>query len=172
MKKCFLGIAFFIFGIVLSQSGAGASPLGRVLVLGFDSSHLNDVQDRFLRESTLREFHKKGFPIVSIMRLESIFYKGSGVNIRKISLDKIREYSREFSADYVVSGKLFLKGKKGERGDIRKGNSYICEITLYQRSCDKFTKIEREVPGRDNFYDFNTELAALIVKGVLTAVGD
>ena len=65
MKKTIVGAMIIIISSCLAAGGQALSKqAGRVLVLGFESRQLNDVQDRLLRETVLYRLHAGGRAIV------------------------------------------------------------------------------------------------------------
>ena len=74
----------------LFSDGMFAKPRGRMLVLGFRSSQLNDVQDRLLRETVMRRLYTEGYQIVPVMEIESVFSEDRKGRIRKLSRDDVQ----------------------------------------------------------------------------------
>lgn len=139
---------------------------GKILVCGFESRLINDLQDRLLRETVLREFHKQGYQIISVMNFESIFYNESVKFIRKLSSDELKSYCKEFKTDYAISGKISVKGNDQRVKKIKQGKTYHCEITLYIKEKDKFYKMSLDAKGTTDLYDFYNHLSKKIVSGV------
>ncbi len=103
-----LALGFFA-GSILSVNGGTAGK--KILVLGFRSSAINDVQDRLLRESVMRELLKRKYAIVPVMELENVITE-DGINLRKISPERARKLAQRFEADYALMGSISLRARR------------------------------------------------------------
>ncbi|MCP4135861.1 MAG: hypothetical protein GY754_33140 [bacterium] len=135
----------------------------KILVLGFSSAQINDIQERLLRETVLREFREKGFPIVPVMELESIFYDEKKKYPGLISTKDLKEYCRDLKADFSLAGSLYpSKGSKSSPG-IQAGRTYTCAFLLYSRKSNSFSEIKFESRGKKNLYKYFSNLSKIIV---------
>lgn len=167
-KKYFI-IPFSMLFLILFSSAlfyGQCKSRGKMLVLGFDSRLINDIQDRLLRETILRELHKQGYSIVTVMDFESVFHDSSGKYIRKPDLNDLKRFCSEFNADYALTGKIFPKDGNKALEKIVPDNLYICSIILYQKNMDKFYKLTLETRGKKSFYEYFLYLSEKIVAGL------
>ncbi|MFC1670985.1 hypothetical protein ACFL20_11395 [Spirochaetota bacterium] len=142
----------------------------KALVLGFNSGLINDIQDRLLRETLLRELKRQGYSIVPVMLFESVFSKRGSPNIRNINNKTIRKYCKKFKARFAISGKIYPKNKSALIKTIVKNEKYVCEINLYNYKSDKFISMVIEVNGMKDLYDFSKSLSKRIVLSVKSAL--
>jgi hypothetical protein len=91
---------------LLAWTSLFSKPKERLLVLGFDSRQLNDVQDRLLRETIMRQFLAKGYLIVQVMEIESLFHDSQKRQIRKLKPDDLRSLCDELKAGFACSGSI------------------------------------------------------------------
>ena len=77
----------------------------KILVLGTAAKSINDIEDRLLRESVMRELLKKGFDIVPVMELEGEVQQ-NGLDLRNVPSSVIKNLSLRFEADFCVSGSI------------------------------------------------------------------
>lgn len=140
-----------LFSLSLHAQGKGK---GKVLVLGFETSSLSDIQDRLLRETVMRDFDQNGYAIVPVMQLEYAMQE-SRTNIRKISREQLKNLCLEFGADCAITGIVSPGKPKG-----------FPDIILYRKETDKFIKFGVAVETEDNFYEYCFQLSTEIVKKV------
>jgi hypothetical protein len=158
--------------VALAMSAAlQAAPKERVLVLGFASRQLNDLQDRLLRETVLYRLHAIGHEIVPVMEIESLFRDDSKRFIRRLSRADVRTLCDELNAGVAVFGSIAPDGGRQDEAEIRKGKNYICLLTVYRKSDDRFTETKLMVTGRDSLYVFFIECAADIADGIQRVSG-
>ncbi len=138
-----------------------SKPAERILVLGFDSGLINNIQDRLLRETIMKELRVAGYPIVTVMEIESIFHNGPERQIRKLTREEIRSLCREMKAGYACWGAIVPEGKKGAEA-IRAGSGYVCTVTLYHGEKNNFEEIRLTIGGEDNLYRFYGSLSKMI----------
>jgi hypothetical protein len=138
----------------------------RVLVLGFESRQLNDVQDRLLRETVLYRLHTRGHAIVPVMEIEAQFQDDTKRRIRRISRADVRALCGELSAGSACYGSIAPEDGAKDDAEIRKGKTYTFHLTLYRKSDDSFTETKLRVAGRDSLYGFFTDCAAQIAEVV------
>ncbi|MBN2159461.1 MAG: hypothetical protein JW807_08705 [Spirochaetes bacterium] len=153
-------IVFFI--CVMVGGSADSKPKERVLVLGFNSVLLNDVQDRLLRETVLREFHTRGFRIVPVMEIESLLFEDQKRQIRRLGRDEIRNICDELRAGLACSGLIVPEDGRVDN-EIREGKNYLCTCTWYRRSDNRFSEIKLRVAGGKGLFRFFSSLAKMIV---------
>ena len=134
---------------------------GRILVLGFDSPQLNDLQDRLLRETIIRALHDKGHPIVPVMEIESLFYTSSIRQIRRLTPAAVRGLCDELNAGSACYGSI--NAETGRDNQIREGKRYICSIVYFRRDENKFYDLRFVAIGQKRLDRFFTSLAGEIV---------
>ncbi len=147
--------------ILLGQSLL-SKPAETILVLGFDTRLLNDIQERLLRESVMRQFHVSGYRIVPVMEIESIFHDGRERQIRKLKKDDIKSLCDEMRAGYACIGAMAPEIVTVDE-QIRSGINYICTMTFFIRKKNRFEDITIRVAGEDNLYRFYNALSKKIV---------
>lgn len=148
-----------------------AAPKERVLVLGFASRQLNDLQDRLLRETVLYRLLANGQAIVPVMEMESLFRDDSSRFIRRLSRADVRNLCDELNAGVAVFGSIAPVDGRQDDGEIRKGTNYICHLTVYRKSNNSFTETKLAVTGRESLYLFFTDCAAGIVVEITRTPG-
>lgn len=150
--------------IIFALSVPLAKPKERMLVLGFDCRQLNDIQDRLLRETILKEFLDKGFDIVPVMEIESLFY-GSGIRqIRRLKSAVIKGICDDLGAGYACYGTI--TPENGARdGMIMPGKNYICAVTYYQKEGNRFHELKLTVQGKESLLEYFRAVAAQVVVG-------
>lgn len=105
MKKI-INLCFIIFLLLpVCACGKDATSQGRILVLGFQSRTISELQDRLLRESIMRELRKQDYPIVPVMEIERFFREHNG-GIRRIKSSQMQDLCGELNAGYSVSGTI------------------------------------------------------------------
>jgi hypothetical protein len=142
---------------------ASAKPQARVLVLGFDSRQINDVQDRLLREAVMRRLQTDGYRIVPVMEIESVFNEDRKGNIRKLAPGDIRWACEELNAGFALSGSIAPEdGMPGN--EIITGKKYICSLVLFRKEGNRSTDVKVTVAGGENLLAFYNALSALVVE--------
>lgn len=150
----------------LFSDGMFAKPRGRMLVLGFRSSQLNDVQDRLLRETVMRRLYTEGYQIVPVMEIESVFSEDRKGRIRKLSRDDVRTICTDLVAGYALFGSISpMDGRQD--GGIAEGRNYDCRLVLYLKDSDRFTEVKLTLPGGKNLYEFYNALSEQGVREIV-----
>ncbi len=146
-------------------AAASAKPGDRVLVLGFESAQLNDLQDRLLRETVMRRLHTEGYRVVPVMEIESAFNEERKGRIRMLLRSEIRAVCDEMNAGFALSGAV--RPEDGSRGgEIVPGKNYVCSMVLYRRDGNRFMEFRVAAAGGKTLYEFYDTLAALIARGI------
>lgn len=151
-----------MLAIILLGQSLLSKPAEPVLVLGFNTKLLNDIQERLLRESVMRQFHISGYRIVPVMEIESIFHEEQKRQIRKLTRDEIKSLCGELKAGYACCGSIVPETAIVNE-EIRSGVKYICAMTLFIREKNKFETITIRIAGEDNLYGFYGALSKKIV---------
>lgn len=149
--------AFVLLGPTLRSK-----PAEPILVLGFDTKLLNDIQDRMLREAVMKEFSLSGLRIVPVMEIESIFHDGRERQVRRLKRDEIRRLCEEMKAGYACCGAMVPEAAMADEG-IRSGVNYLCEMTLFVREKNRFEAVTVRAAGEDNLFRFYGALSKKIV---------
>ncbi len=141
---------------------------GKILVLGFDSPQMTQVQDRMLRESLMRELRKSGYEPVPVMETESLFLEDESRQIRKIGDGLLKQFCLEAGAGCALTGKMYPKSVrvKKEKG-IKKNRVYVFEMRAYVRETEKFLSFRTESAGEKDLYDFFNKTAEAIAAGLV-----
>ncbi|OHD69152.1 MAG: hypothetical protein A2W19_06080 [Spirochaetes bacterium RBG_16_49_21] len=158
--------AFIIALFVIIPCFLPGKPAERILVLGFDSRLLNDIQDRLVRETVMRSFHDKGYRIVPVMEVESLFHGSRIRQIRKLNRDTVMSICDKLDAGYACYGSL-VPALGGRDDRIRQGKSYICTITLFRRDANSFDELKLQTEGAEDLHRYFTSLAEAIVVAVI-----
>lgn len=153
VKRIFL-YAFFIIVLAIPMNGASKDTPGMILVLGLKSVHLDDLQDRLLRESILRGLVERGYRIVPVMEMER-YFKSRGNSIRNIDISKIEELCDAFEAAYAVTGSM-----------VRKRRSYVFSVIIYEKAAENVTVSTISISDRERFMDYCIPLSGEIIERI------
>lgn len=154
VKKIFL-YAFFIIVLAIPMNGVSKdTPEGMILVLGLKSVHLDDLQDRLLRESILRSLIERGYRIVPVMEMER-YFKSRWNSIRNIDISKLKELCDAFEAAYAVTGSM-----------ARKRRSYVFSIIIYERAIENVTVSTVSISDKEKFMDYCIHLSGEIIEKI------
>ncbi|PKL35987.1 MAG: hypothetical protein CVV44_17345 [Spirochaetae bacterium HGW-Spirochaetae-1] len=170
MKKCryLILILIMLWGSALSPAGAGDKI--RIMVLGFRSPLMDDVQDTYLREALLRLLAQKGFSVVPVMDLEAIQNGETAIPLRSMTVSQIRECAVKYNAAYVIYGDLETDGRGDGSSEIREGRPYVCTTFIYCAGDNTTARLTYKIAGRENWYlffqDLAAELASMIEKSI------
>jgi hypothetical protein len=140
-------------------------PKERILVLGFESRQLNDIQDRLLRETILREFHDRGYSIVPVMEIETLFYGSQMRQIRKLKRDTVKSICDDLEAGFACYGSI-APDDGSKDNEIRPEKNYICALTFYRKDENKFHELKFTLPGRESLYQYFRSLAEAVVESI------
>jgi len=150
---------------ILSPGVIHSIPKERVLVLGFESRQLNDIQDRLLRETILREFHDKGYSIVPVMEIETLFYGSQMRQIRKLKRDTVKSICEDLKAGFACYGSI-APDNGSKDNEIRPEKNYICSLTVYRRDENRFHELKFTLPGRESLYQYFRSVAEAVVESI------
>ncbi len=157
-------LAVFLL-ILFSRPLEAGGEKGKVLVFGFESGVINDIQNRLLRERVLWKFRKREYPIVPVMEYERVFREKPESYTRTLNRDVLKRYCIRFRADYAVSGSLESKSFNKSIKEIRAKIRYTCRLILYKRAEDDFIFIKFDIDGDTDYFRFFEELSGKIVAG-------
>ena len=159
--------AAVISAILAAPLSGERSFRGKILVLGFDSAQITQVQDRMLRETLMRELRKSGYDTVTVMETESLFLENESRQTRKISDGLLKKFCLEAGAGCAMTGKMHPKNVriKKETG-IKKNGVYVFEMRAYVRETEKFLSFRTETAGEKDLYDFFNKSAEAIAAGL------
>lgn len=164
-KQCYIVVMLALVFPLLARVSLSAKPKERALVLGFESRQLNDVQDRLLRETLMRQLLARGYPIVQVMEIESLFHDGQKLRIRNLKRDEVRGLCNDLRAGFACSGSIVPEDGK-EDNAIEAEKNYICTIRMYRREKDSFEEFELKIAGEKNLYQFFNTVAERIVSKI------
>ncbi|HPC40025.1 MAG TPA: hypothetical protein PLD91_03810 [Spirochaetota bacterium] len=147
---------------VLLGPSLRSKPDEPILVLGFDTKLLNDIQDRLLREAVMKELSLSGYRIVPVMEVESIFHDGRERQVRKLKREEMKSLCEEMKAGYACCGAIVPETAMADE-EIRSGVNYLCTITLYIRGKNRFETVTTRAAGEDNLFRFYGALSKKIM---------
>ena len=125
--------------LAVMMPGAGAErAAGRILVLGFQSNFLDDIQDRIFREMLIRKFQEKGLPVVQVMELESAIQTDHPPDIRNVDSRIASELCEEFGASFAVCGKI-NRVKKAKKAGVDEYD-YTFEAAMFSMRGQSFSR--------------------------------
>ena len=104
MKRIF-SIIVMIFFIAPGYVPA-KQPAPRLLVLGFSSSLLDEIEERFLREEVIRELSRRGISRVSVMQTERVLRSHKNFDPATVDIKEIMEMTAAAGATHVITGRL------------------------------------------------------------------
>lgn len=163
-RKKYFKLLILATAVAVSITGPGAGAAGtkeRVVVLGFASRQLNDVQDRLLREAVLRELHGRGYRIVPVMEIESLITEVRRSQIRKLSRVELKSLCAELSAGIACCGSIVPEdGSRDE--EIKPGKKYLCTLLVYRKDRDVFQEIKVTAVGEKSLYPLFNALSKSI----------
>jgi hypothetical protein len=139
-------VCIMLFFLVFSPASIFPGAEERVLVLGFRSSMLSDLEDRILRETIMRELVERGHEIISVMDLEG-FFSEYPKHIRKISEADLGTLCNKLGASYAVSGSIARNGRRS-----------VVSVIIYGRERNLIHR-RRISLGSGEFHEFCYSLA-------------
>jgi hypothetical protein len=152
MKKMILTLICMLIFLSSAAGDDKTSPIevkvsARVLVLGFKSKIIGNLQDRILRETIMREFLDRGYGIVPIMDIEGLLLLEES-DIRKLTKDNVRKLCVRFASDYAVSG------------EVRKsGGGQYADVAVFRKADNKFIELKIQIARGQDFQKFCGTLA-------------
>ena len=154
--------AALMTAVMLLGPSLQSKPAEPILVLGFDTTLLNDIQDRLLREAVMKDFSQSGYRIVPVMEIESIFHEGRERQVRKLKRDDIKSLCEEMKAGYACCGTMVPETAMKDE-EIKSGVNYICSMTLFVMDKNRFETVTIRAAGEDNLFRFYGALSKKIV---------
>lgn len=153
MKKfiVFILLALMTFPF-LAAGGAEKKP---VLVLGFSSPVMDEIEERFMREEVLRSLARKGAAFVPVMATETLIRSRQNFRAGSVTAAEMKKMARVSGASLVVAGNVVCSscGKKDGTG-IDPRCMYRCTIVLYFAGEEKSISFSLERKGEKNRYQF------------------
>jgi hypothetical protein len=162
--KKFILISVAVFFMMAAGLVSGKTK-ERILVLGFDSRQLNDIQDRLLRETILREFQDRGFVIVPVMEIESLFYGSQIRQIRRLKRAAVKAICEDLNAGYACYGSIVPENGPAD-SRITQEKNYICAVTLYQKAGERFYEFKFTLAGKESLLEYFRSLAVEVVERI------
>jgi hypothetical protein len=158
LSKSWNRIFYFSFCIIIlfiPLNGISKDdPAKIILVLGFKSGYISDLQDRLLREAILRRLVKKGYRIVPVMEMER-YFKSSRKNIRNIDVSELKVLCEELGADYAVTGSM-----------ARIRRNYVFLINIYESGMESVNRSRINISDKESFMDYCVSLSEEIVSRI------
>lgn len=105
MKKMIDICLIILLFLPISACGKDRPGQGRILVLGFSSKTISELQDRLLRESVMRELSKQEFTIVPVMEIER-YFRENNASIRRVKPSQFPQLCNELDAAFSVNGTI------------------------------------------------------------------
>lgn len=166
MKRIF-AIIVMIFFIAPGYVPA-KQPAPRLLVLGFSSSLLDEIEERFLREEVIRELSRRGISRVSVMQTERALRSRGNFNPFSAGINDIMETAATVGATHVITGRLACIdcGKKKVH-KICGRYSYRCELKVFVTGQGKPAVLEVIQKGTGDRYSFLKALGRQVVTTLL-----
>jgi hypothetical protein len=169
MRKNFFIIAAALALVISTGPSLYPKTGERILVLGFNSRELNDVQEMLLRETIMRHLQAEGFVIVPVMEIESLYKDEQKRLIRKVKRSEVRTLCDETGAGFAFFGTI--EPEDGKRyTEIKTGRKYLCTLTLYRKDKNRFQTLKLKVVGEDSLYKFYESLSRTIVSKINAAL--
>jgi hypothetical protein len=106
--------------------GQETSQRGKVLVLGFNSQVINEVQDMLLRQAVMRNFRARGYSPVPVMEVEDYIQENS-FDVRSVNRASMKRLCEAFAADFSLSGSI----------EVRRRRLFV-SLSLYQKNGDQY----------------------------------
>lgn len=128
--KIYKKLTILILLVFCATLRAETNTVDRILILGFISSSLTDVEDRYLRESIMKKLNKNGKAIVPIMEIESYFTEEKR-DIRKTRTRDLWDLSKKFGASHIVSGRIIPAETLFKTSRFVSGKKFLAEISIY-----------------------------------------
>jgi len=151
LKKA-LTTAIIIMAMAVTGCAKPPAAGDRIMVLGFESGLVNDVQARILREMVLRKLKDRGLAIVTVMETESIMHNHRPGPIRTIRAASLEKMARETGAQRIITGQITPVNRK--KTAIAGGERYACEVMIYRLDDRSITKKTIIINGCDDLYAF------------------
>ncbi len=150
--------------ISLNEAAAEKNVKDTVLILGFQSSSMNDVQVRLLRDAILKKCHTQGFSIVSLMDIESLNISNMK-NIQSYNQKEIVDYNNKFQATLTVTGEVvdLSFNTKLQHTSIKPHNRYECTISIYDAHTKSFKQKRFIINSGKNLLIFIKRTSDVIV---------
>ncbi|MBN1534317.1 MAG: hypothetical protein JXA20_16715 [Spirochaetes bacterium] len=146
--------------LILSPVGLTSQDRERILVLGFDSPCMDDLQDRFLRESMMKQFIALGHPVVSVMSLEELLQQEGIRGIRQAGSGRVKDYCKKMDAEIAISGRIYpLPGRAASKGIQDENGSFLFELVLYRQRSDTIATSSFRFAGNRNLTSLIGELS-------------
>jgi len=130
-------------------------------IISIKSSFLNEVENRLLKESILREFLKQGSSVVPQIKLDSYIF---GTNEKIYNWKRIHSLYKKLKVKSIVYGRILFKGRK-YRVYKQKAN-YKCIFFIYKKNMKK-KRIIFYVKGQKNLYLFYQKISKNLVSQIL-----
>ncbi len=145
---------------------------GPVLVLGFDSPLLDEVQDRFLREAVMKKFIARGFAVVPVMAVERLSLEQGARGIRKVSREMLRELCLRADAEVAVTGTLAAPtGKGGAKSIFERDLPLTVELLVYRRQSDTVGAFTLKAAGNDDPLLLMEDIAEMVTRAAADPTG-
>lgn len=132
-------------------AGQSEARRGKVLVLGFNSQVINEVQDMLLRQAVMRNFRSRGYSPVPVMELEDYIQENS-FDVRSVNRAAMKRLCEAFTADYSLSGSI----------EVRRRRLFV-SLFLYQKNGDQYYNFIIPMGRNSEFQHYCPGLARDIV---------
>jgi hypothetical protein len=158
LSKALKRIFYYSFCIIVLAipliSVSEDDPAKLILVLGFKSNYMSDLQDRLLREAVLRRLVEKGYRIVPVMKIER-YFKSGRKNIRSIGISELKVLCEKLGADYAVVGSM-----------ARRRRSYVFFINIYEGMMESINRSRINISSKESFMQYCIPLSEEIVNRI------
>ena len=135
--------------------GADKTEEKPVLVLGFSSPVMDEIEERFMREEVLRCLARRKAAFVPVMATEALIRSRQNFKPGSVTVAEMKKMARAAGASLVVAGNVTCSGcgKKGTTG-IDPRFTYRCTIICYIFETGKSISFSLERKGEKNRYRF------------------
>lgn len=139
---------------------------GRVLVLGFKSGYLDDVQERIFREMLMRKLSSRGYELVPVMEIESILLEDTSLAIRNIQSGELPVICAGLKAAYALSGSVEVVSPFTTLPGQEQKKMCQCELLVYDAKNNKTESLSCFMPFHEQLDDLFKNLSEKITETV------
>ena len=138
----------------------------RLLVLGFKSSYLDDVQERIFREMLMRKLNGRGYELVPVMEIESLLLDDTTLAIRNIQAEKISALCAHLKAAYTLNGSIEVVSPFTTLPGQEQKKMCQCELLIYDAKNDTAKSLSCSAPFYEQLDDLFNNLSEKITETV------
>jgi|GEM_PF-2808919 len=153
MKKTFFILLLTV--ILFPLWGADKDEKKTVLVLGFSSPVMDEIEERFMREEVLRGLARRKAAFVSVMATEALIRSRQNFRAGSVTAAEMNKMARAAGATLVIAGNVICSNctKKSITG-IDPRCIYRCTIVVYFSESENSVSFSLERKGEKDRYRF------------------